>query len=81
MCEPVPLYLKVRELEFNFALSKLLTTGVATNKRPWRRVWLLSILSVEVDLLHLDQKGREIQVYYCVTLIKPVASPSLFGVK
>ena len=56
-CEPLPLCLKVRVFEF-ILLSKLLPTGVVTNKRHWPRVWLVSILSVEVDLLHLDQRAE-----------------------
>lgn len=50
-CEPVPPLLEVRELELIFAVSMLLTTDVITNKRFGPRVWLSSI--IEVDLLDL----------------------------
>ena len=53
---------KVREFELILALSKLLTTGVATNKRSWPRMWLISILSIEVGPFHLDQ-GWRIQIF------------------
>lgn len=51
--EPASPWLKVRKFELASALLKLLTTGVSMNKRSWPRVWLISILSVEVGLLHL----------------------------
>lgn len=51
---------------------------MAANERP--RVWSISILSIEIDPLCLDQVSENSSML-CVTLIKSVASPSPFGVK
>lgn len=81
-CEPVLPQLEVGEFGLTFALSKLLTTGVATNVRFWPRVWFISILDGEVDPLHLDQRevGEFESLPYTV-LMKSVTSSLPFGVK
>lgn len=61
-CEAFPPWPEVKEFELIFTLSKMLKIGVATNKRFWPRIWLISILYIEVDLFHLHQSQR-IQIY------------------
>lgn len=54
---------EVREFELNLVLSKLLTTGVATKERFWPRVWLISILGIEVDPFYLVQRSKNSSLF------------------